>query len=134
MRRISRCGTGCRCWKNLWPFTKKFCRAEGTAKKQGFAGARWPKMTSPSGAESPSPVGPFLVWQEPHPIFYAELCWREHQDKATLEKYRDIVFQTADFLASYATWETNTQPLRARPDLAMRPGNFPEGQNAESDV
>jgi hypothetical protein len=36
-------------------------------------------MTSPSGAESPSPVGPFLIWQEPHPIFYAELCWREHR-------------------------------------------------------
>jgi len=61
-------------------------RAEGTAKKQGYAGARWPKMTSPSGAESPSPVGPFLVWQQPPPIFYAELCYREHGARATLKQ------------------------------------------------
>ena len=61
--------------KQSWITTKKFCRArKARRKKQGYAGARWPKMTSPSGAESPSPVGPFLVWQEPHPIFYAELC------------------------------------------------------------
>ena len=61
--------------ENSLDYYKKILpRAEGTAKKQGYAGARWPKMTSPSGAESPSPVGPFLVWQEPHPIFYAELC------------------------------------------------------------
>ena len=84
-------------------------RAEGTAKKQGYEGARWPKMTSPSGAESPSPVGPFLVWQEPHPIFYAELCYRAHGDRATLEKFKDIVFQTANFMASYPAWDEKTK-------------------------
>ena len=36
-------------------------RAQATAKRQGYTGARWPKMTDPSGAESPSPVGPFLI-------------------------------------------------------------------------
>src|SRR5208282_2746854 len=101
-------------------------RAVGTARKQGYAGARWPKMTSPSGAESPSPVGPFLVWQEPHPIFYAELCWRQHQDKATLEKYRDIVFQTADFMASYATWDTNTSRYALGPVLQCAQEIFPK--------
>jgi len=83
--------------------------AKATAQKQGYPGARWPKMTSPSGAESPSPVGPFLVWQQPHPIFYAELCYRARGDRATLEKYRDIVFQTADFMAGYATWDEKTK-------------------------
>ncbi|MGH8024742.1 MAG: glycoside hydrolase family 65, partial [Limisphaerales bacterium] len=76
-------------------------RAEGTARMQGYAGARWPKMTCPSGVESPSPVGPFLIWQEPHPIFLAELCYRSHPNRATLERYRDVIFQTADFMASY---------------------------------
>jgi len=94
--------------KSLGYYQRILPRAEGTAQKQGYAGARWPKMTSPGGAESPSPVGPFLIWQEPHPIFYAELCWREHHDHATLEKYRGVVFQTADFMASYATWDTHT--------------------------
>ena len=101
-------------------------RAEATAKKQGYAGARWPKMTNPTGAESPSPVGPFLVWQEPHPIFYAELCWREHQDRTTLEKYKDIVFQTADFMASYATWDEATKRDVLGPVLQCAQEIFPK--------
>ncbi len=101
-------------------------RAEGTARKQGYAGARWPKMTSPGGAESPSPVGPFLIWQEPHPIFYAELCWRDHPDRATLDKFRDIVFQTADFMASYATWDTNTSRYVLGPVLQCAQEIFPK--------
>jgi hypothetical protein len=112
--------------RSLGYYQRILPRAEGTAKKQGYAGARWPKMTSPSGAESPSPVGPFLVWQEPHPIFYAELCWRQHQDKATLEKYRDIVFQTADFMASYATWDTNTSRYVLGPVLQCAQEIFPK--------
>jgi len=112
--------------KSLGYYQKILPRAEGTARKQGYAGARWPKMTSPSGAESPSPVGPFLVWQEPHPIFYAELCWRQHRDKATLEKYRDIVFQTAEFMASYATWDTNTSRYVLGPVLQCAQEIFPK--------
>ena len=50
--------------------------AAGTAKLQGYAGARWPKMVGPDGRESPSNVGVFLIWQQPHPIYYAELCYR----------------------------------------------------------
>jgi hypothetical protein len=112
--------------KSLDYYQKILPRAEGTARKQGYAGARWPKMTSPSGAESPSPVGPFLVWQEPHPIFYAELCWREHHDRATLDKYRDIVFQTADFMASYAAWDTNTDRYVLGPTLQCAQEIFPK--------
>jgi len=112
--------------KSLGYYQKILPRAEGTAKKQGYAGARWPKMTSPGGAESPSPVGPFLVWEEPHPIFYAELCWREHGDQATLEKYRDIVFQTADFMASYATWDEKAQRYILGPVLQCAQEVFPK--------
>ena len=112
--------------KSLDYYQKILPRAEGTAKRQGYAGARWPKMTSPSGAESPSPVGPFLVWQQPHPIFYAELCYREHHDKATLKKFRDIVFQTADFMASYATWDTNTSRYVLGPVLQCAQEIFPK--------
>ncbi len=112
--------------KSLDYYQKILPRALGTAKRQGYAGARWPKMTSPSGAESPSPVGPFLVWQQPHPIFYAELCWREHHDQATLKKFRDIVFQTADFMASYATWDTNTSRYVLGPTLQCAQEIFPK--------
>jgi hypothetical protein len=107
-------------------YQKILPHAEGTAKRQGYAGARWPKMTSPSGAESPSPVGPFLIWQEPHPIFYAELCYREHHDQAALEKFKNIVFQTADFMASYATWDTNSSRYVLGPTLQSAQEIFPK--------
>jgi len=79
--------------------------AKATAKMQGYEGARWPKMVGPDGRESPSSVGVFLIWQQPHPIYYAELCYRAHPDRATLERYQRIVFETAEFMASYPTWD-----------------------------
>jgi len=80
-------------------------RAAGTAKIQGYEGVRWPKMVGPDGRESPSNVGVFLIWQQPHPIYYAELCYRAKPNRATLERYRRIVFETAEFMASYPVWE-----------------------------
>ncbi len=76
-------------------------QAKAVAELQGYRGARWPKMTSPDGRESPSEVGVFLIWQQPHPIYYAELCYRAHKDKQTLEQYRQVVLETAEFMASY---------------------------------
>ena len=112
--------------KSLGYYQDILPRAKATAQKQGYAGARWPKMTSPSGAESPSPVGPFLVWQQPHPIFYAELCYRSHGDRKTLGKYSRIVFATADFMASYATWDEKTKRYVLGPVLQCAQEIFPK--------
>ncbi len=79
--------------------------ARATAAMQGYQGARWPKMVGPDGRESPSNVGVFLIWQQPHPIYYAELCYRARGDRETLERYRQIVFETAQFMASYPVWD-----------------------------
>jgi hypothetical protein len=117
--------------KSLGWYEQILPRAEGTAKKQGYAGARWPKMTSPSGAESPSPVGPFLVWQEPHPILMAELCYRAQPDPSVLKRYRDVVFQTADFMASYATWDTNKQRFVLGPVLQCAQEIFPKDKTLD---
>jgi hypothetical protein len=84
-------------------------KARATAELQGYDGVRWPKMVSPDGRDSPSTVGVFLIWQQPHPIYYAELCYRTHPDKETLEKYKEIVFKTADFMASYPNWDQSGQ-------------------------
>jgi hypothetical protein len=112
--------------KSLGYYQDILPRAKATAQKQGYAGARWPKMTSPSGAESPSPVGPFLIWQQPHPIFYAELCYRSHGDRKTLEKYSRIVFATADFMASYATWDDAAKRYVLGPTLQCAQEIFPK--------
>lgn len=75
--------------------------ARAAAAAVGCGGARWPKMTGPEGTESPSPVGPLLIWQQPHPIAYAELCYRAAPSRATLRRYGELVHETAAFLASY---------------------------------
>jgi len=76
--------------------------ARDTARRQGYRGARWPKMIGPDGHDSPSSIGPLLIWQQPHPIYYAELCYRQQPDKKTLARWQDIVFESAEFMASYA--------------------------------
>jgi hypothetical protein len=76
--------------------------ARATARRQGCAGARWPKQVGPDARESPSPIGPFLVWQQPHPIHLAELVHRATGTRETLERYAEIVFESAAFMATYA--------------------------------
>ena len=46
------------------------------AKRQGFDGLRWQKMTDNEGDESPSSVGAFLIWQQPHFIYMAEMLYQ----------------------------------------------------------
>jgi len=91
--------------------------ARKTARLQGYQGVRWPKMVGPDGRESPSGVGVFLIWQQPHPIFYAELIYRNKPDRETLQRYRDIVFESADFMASYAKWDKQNERYVLGPPL-----------------
>lgn len=72
------------------------------ARKQGYKGARWAKMTDLNGRDSPSGVGEMLIWQQPHPIVLADLCYRAHPDRRTAERYAEIVFQSAEFMADFA--------------------------------
>ncbi len=83
-------------------------QARAIAERQGYKGIRWQKMTDPAGEESPSSVGAFLIWQQPHFIYFAELCYRDHPDRATLDRYKELVFATADFMASYAWYDSLT--------------------------
>jgi len=76
--------------------------AREKAARQGYTGVRWPKMTSPSGQDSPSNVGELLIWQQPHPIMMAEASYGSHPGRPTLERYREVVMQTAEFMASFA--------------------------------
>ncbi|MBO9203779.1 MULTISPECIES: glycoside hydrolase family 65 [Niastella] len=80
--------------------------ARDIAKRQGFEGLRWQKMTDHDGKEAPSSVGAFLIWQEPHLIYMAELAYRAKKDKKILQKYKDLVFGTATFMASFPTWDS----------------------------
>ena len=80
--------------------------ARKTAQWQGYKGVRWQKMTSPLGQSSPSGVGEFLVWQQPHIIYFAELIYLANPTEETLHKYKNLVFETAEFMASFAQFDT----------------------------
>ena len=81
--------------------------AREIARRQGFEGVRWMKMTDPSGREAPSKVGSFLIWQQPHFIYLAELLRRSGMTTA-VRKYRPLVRETADFMAAFATRDAKT--------------------------
>jgi hypothetical protein len=103
--------------KSLAWYLQILPQARAIAQAQGYDGVRWPKMTDPSGANSPSKVAAFLIWQQPHPIYFAELLYRAHPDRATLDKYRELVFQTATFMASYPHWDAAAQRFVLGPQL-----------------
>src|SRR5258706_15400783 len=92
--------------KSLVWYAKVFGEANKIAMRQGYDGVRWQKMTDNDGKESPSSVGAFLIWQQPHIIYFAELIYRDHREQETLKAYKDLVFRTADFMASYAWYDS----------------------------
>jgi len=91
--------------------------ARRRAHEQGYAGARWPKMTDPWGRDSPSLIGPLLCWQQPHPLMYIELLRRAYLDRPVISEYRDIIGATADFMASFAQWNQSKQCYELGPPL-----------------
>ena len=102
--------------------------ARALARSQNYAGARWPKMVGPEGRDSPSPIGPLLIWQQPHPIVYAELCYSVRRDHATLERYRQIVFESAEFMASFASFDQKTRRYVLGPPLIPAQENHPPNE------
>ncbi len=79
--------------------------ARQIAERQGFPGVRWMKMTDPSATEAPSDIGSYIIWQQPHPIYMAELVYRAAPSPAILEEYYDIVQQSAEFMAAFLNYD-----------------------------
>lgn len=87
-----------------WYFTA-YPIAKEIAQRQGFDGVRWMKMTDPSGVEAPSKVGSFLIWQQPHIIYLAELVYRSNPSEEFLKKYATLIEETAKFMYSFADYD-----------------------------
>jgi protein-glucosylgalactosylhydroxylysine glucosidase len=103
--------------KSMWWYKYVLPKARELAKIQGYRGVRWPKMPAYDGVDCPSPIAPLLIWQQPHPIYYAELLYRAKPTSETLEMYADIVFQTAEFMASYAEYDSSRDTYDLGPAL-----------------
>jgi len=98
-------------------YRKIMPEAKRTALRQGYAGVRWPKMVGPHGRESPSRIGPLLIWQQPHLISLCELLYRAHPTDEVLNRYKDLVLNTAEFMASYPLWDEQQQRYVLGPPL-----------------
>ncbi|MBO7633262.1 MAG: glycoside hydrolase family 65 [Lachnospiraceae bacterium] len=102
--------------KSLDFYVQNLGKAVELARSNGFDGARWPKMTGPDAANSPSAIAPLLIWQQPHIIYmlgllrlarYSEKrCEVAVEDERTfLERYKEVIEKTADFMADYALYD-----------------------------
>jgi hypothetical protein len=92
-------------------------KALETARLQGFNGVRWPKMVGPEGQNSPSGVGSYLIWQQPHLIYMAEQLYRSNPSPEILNKYKDLIFATADFMADFAVLDSTGKVYNLLPPL-----------------
>jgi hypothetical protein len=85
-------------------YFRTFDKAKQLAERQGYKGVRWIKMSSNEGDESPSSVAAFLIWQQPHLIYLTELLYRHNQDVKVLHKYKNLIHETAEFMADFASY------------------------------
>ena len=94
--------------KSLVWYEAHLPEARENAKKNGFAGARWPKMVGEDCVDSPSIIAPLLIWQQPHLIFMCELLYQAEKDKEKqnelLTHYFPLLKETADFMADFAVY------------------------------
>jgi hypothetical protein len=82
-------------------------------------------MVGPEGNDSPSPIGPLLIWQQPHIIYFAELNYRVSPTLETLEIYRELVMETAEFMASFARYDGFNNRYILGPPLIPAQENHP---------
>ncbi len=75
--------------------------ARALAQQLGLKGLVWPKSVGPEGRSAPWFGNQVLIWKQPHPIFFAELAWRDEPTRATMDRWWPIVEGTAEAMADY---------------------------------
>ncbi|WKL57311.1 hypothetical protein Q1W73_16850 [Asticcacaulis sp. ZE23SCel15] len=111
--------------KSLGWYVSFLPKARTRAQEQGVKGAWWPKMIGPDGADSPSKVSPFILWQQPHPIYMSELLYRAGDNARVLKTYGQLVEDSADLLASIMVWDKPSGRYRLGPPVIPVQENFP---------
>jgi len=73
-------------------------KAKENAARNGYKGARWPKMVGPEGIDSPSRIATMLVWQQPHILYMLELI---RHCNGKVNEYEQIINETAKFMCNF---------------------------------
>jgi hypothetical protein len=111
--------------KNLGWYVGFLPKAKARAVEQGLQGAWWPKMIGPDGVDSPSKVSPFIMWQQPHPIYMSELLYRAGGGARVLKAYGELVEESAALLASFAHLDEQSGKYRLGSPIIPVQENFP---------
>ena len=108
------------CFDNYLNVYKDFMpKALERAKSEGRSGARWPKCTGNFNREWPGSAHAYLIWHEPHPIYFAEMQYRQKPVPETLEKWKDVVLNTADYMADYLFYDKKTKQYVLGPPVVV---------------
>lgn len=78
------------------------------AQDQGYIGARWGKMSDPTGRSAPGEINSLLIWQQPHPMHFAEYEYRAFPNQHTLDKWDEVLYESAVWMADYAYFNEST--------------------------
>lgn len=90
-------------YRNILP------KARWNASRNGFKGARWPKMVGPEGVDSPSFIATLLIWQQPHILYMLALMFDARGgDLDFLRENWEIIRDTADFMADFPVFNAET--------------------------
>lgn len=79
--------------------------AMDNAERNGYKGARWPKMAAYDAVDSPSVIAPLLIWQQPHIIYMLELIYQKEKSETLLKEYWEIIRETATFMCDYVVYD-----------------------------
>lgn len=105
-------------------YLKNLKEAKSLARRQGFSGVRWQKMTDPEGGESPSSVGSFLLWQQPHIIDMLDLM-AQKKALSFQRRYFNIVNETAKAMFALLVWNKEKQEYQLGPGFIPAQESLP---------
>lgn len=108
--------------RSLWWYNANLPKARRMARNRGLLGAQWVKSYGPEDWDyaMPSGIGPLLIWCQPHPISFAEACYKACPEFGSriLEKYSELVFDTAEYMADFVIWDAENQRYVLAPPIA----------------
>ncbi|SJZ44823.1 hypothetical protein SAMN02745116_00338 [Pilibacter termitis] len=83
-------------------------QAKWNAEKNGFKGARWPKMIGPDAIDSPSFIAPLLIWQQTHIVTLLDWSKEKIAESERLvfqKEFWVLVEETIDFVCDFLSYD-----------------------------
>ena len=114
--------------KSLGWYNKILPVARQLANSQGYAGARWPKMVGPEGRDSPSTIGPLVDLATTASDLLCRTLLSIASEKQTLERYHEIVFESATSWRRLPFVTTKTHRYVLGPPLIPAQENHPPSE------